>query len=219
MRFVVPAQLGVSKVTIQPEVGLFGDGMSAQPSSVVFTFYQEGKDHDIGTIEIFPYDLSPAVYSYWDWDGNDLDILLEEQPDLIEYADRNRMPQLPIGGVAALFGGAPVYTPFGSGEGLRYITFFAQDWVIFYADMDYTYMYRGISEDRSFFVAAEMLVYLPEDAIPFLISLEEDTYTGYLDLLESNLAAQPTSAFTPDLALLDELMASLRSPIKRRCSS
>ena len=209
IRFVIPAQLGVTKVTIQPEVGLFGDVMSAQPSSALYTFYQEGKDYSSGTIEIFPYDLSPAVYAYWDWDGNDLDMLLDERPDLLEYADRNRMPQLPIGGVAALFGGAPAYAPFGSGDGLRYITYFAQTSVLFNADMGYTYMYRGISEDRGFLVAGRMPVHIPAEAIPRGGSRADDAYPGYIDQLEANLAAQPTSAFTPDLAVLDSLMASL----------
>jgi len=209
VRFIVPAQLGVEKIMVQPEVGLFGDVMSAQPSSVLYTFYREGKDYSSGTIEIFPYDLSPAVYAYWDWDGNDLDMLLEERPDLLEYADRNRMPQLPIGGVAALFGGAPVYTPFGSGSGLRYLTYFAQDWVIFDADMGYTYMYRGISEDRSFLVAGRMPVHVPAEAIPRGGSRAENAYPGYINQFEANLAAQPTGAFTPDLAILDGVMASL----------
>jgi hypothetical protein len=209
VRFIIPAQLGIAKVTLQPEVGLFGDVMSAQPSSVIFNFYREDRDHEMGTIELFPYDLSPAVYDYWDWDGNDLDMLIEERPDLLTYADRNRMPQLPIGGVAALFGGAPAYTPFGSGNGLRYITYFAQTSVLFNADMGYAYMYRGISEDRSFFVAGRMLVYIPAEAIPRGGSRDDNGYTRYIDQLEANLAAQPTSAFTPDLAVLDGIMASL----------
>ena len=209
VRFLVPSQLGVTKVTLQPEVGLFGDVMSAQPSSVVFSFFNTEQEHEIGTIEILPYDLSPAVYDYWDWDGNDLDMLIEEQPDLLEYASRNRMPQLPIGGVAALFGGAPVYTPFGSGNGLRYITYFAQNWVLFDADMAYAYLYRGISEDRNFLIAGRMLVYVPAEAIPRDGSRDDDAYPRYIDQLEANLAAQPTSAFTPDLAVLDMIFASL----------
>lgn len=205
--FTVPVDLGIEMVTVQPEVGLFGEGMSAQPSSIVFSVYQEDRERAIGRIEIFPYDLSPAVYAYWD--GNDLDMLLEEQPDLLEFADRNRMPQLPIGGTAALFGGAPIYRPFGSGNGLRYITFFAQDSVIFDADMGYTYLYRGISDDRSFFVAGRFLVYMPAEAIPAGGSRADDVYPGYIDQLEANLAAQPTSAYMPDLALLDGVFASV----------
>lgn len=207
IRLVLPQQLNIERATVQPEVGLFGDVMSAQPSSVIFTFYQEKKEHPIGTIEIFPYDLSPAVYNYWD--GSELDMLLAERPDLLEYADRNRLPQLPIAGVAALFGGAPIYTPFGSGDGLRYITYFAQTSVLFKADMGYTYMYRGISGDRAFLVTGEMWVHIPAEAIPRGGSRADDAYPGYIDQLEANLAAQPTSAFTPDLTLIDGVFASL----------
>jgi hypothetical protein len=207
IRLVLPQQLNIESATVQPDVGLFGDVMSAQPSSVIFTFYQEGREHAIGTIEIFPYDLSPAVYDYWE--GSDLELLLEERPDLIEYADRNRMPQFPIAGVAALFGGAPIYAPFGSGDGLRYITYFAQDWVLFDADMGYAYIYRGISEDRDFLVAGRMLIYIPAEAIPRGGSRADDAYPGYIDQLEANLAALPTDAFTPDIDLLDLTMSWL----------
>jgi hypothetical protein len=213
VRLIIPAPLAVTKATVQPQVGLFGDVMSAQPSSVVFNFYREGREHAMGTISIFPYDLSPAVYDYWDWDGNDLDMLLEERPDLLEYADRNRMPQLPIGGVAALFGGAPAYIPFGSGSGLRYITYFAQTAVLFNADMSYTYMYRGLTEDRALLVTGETGVDIPAEAIPRSCSFgdcrADNAYPGYIGQLEANLAALPTSAFTPDLALLDGIFASL----------
>lgn len=204
--FTIPAELGITRVTVTPEVGLFGDVMSAQPSSVRFEFWDDS-DNRRGKIEIFPYAVYDASYEYLSY--SDLETLLAEQPDLLEYAARNRMPQLPIGGVAALFGGAGAYTPFASGSGLRFITYFAQDWIVFSPDMGFSYLFRGISADQDFFIAGQFPVQTPPDAVPPRISLSDETYAPYLRRFEANLAAQPTSAFTPDLALYDALFNSL----------
>lgn len=204
IRFSVPAGLNIVRVVTQPEVGLFGEVMSAQPNSAFFYFYIE-EETLIGAIEIFPFAITEEAFTYWD--RSTFPDLLEEQPPLVEYAQDNRMPQMPIAGVAALFGGAPIYLPFASGEGLRYITYFAQDSVAFDAKTVFTYLYRGLAEDRSYLIAAEFAVLIPEEAIPAL--LDWDEYAAYLDEFEARLAALPTDAFSPDLSLIDALIGSL----------
>ena len=207
VKFTVPAGLNIAQVTVIPEVGLFGDGMSAQPSSVVFTLLNEDAETG-GEIEVFPYAISDATYEYLNY--SDLETLLSDQPSLLEYAAQNRMPQVPISGTAAVFGGAGAYVPFGSGEGLRYITYFAQASVLFAPETVFEYLYRGITADRAFLVAAqEFPITVPAAAIPPSNDLDEDAYFAYLRQFEANLAEQPTNAFAPDLALLDELFASL----------
>lgn len=209
IRFNIPAGLKVAKVTLTPEVGIFSlDRMSAQPSSVVFTLLNEQEDV-LGEIEIFPYHVSDLSYEYL---GNSrLETLLSEQPSLLEYAASERMPQSPISGTAAVFGGAGAYVPLGSGNGLRYITYFAQNSVIFTADMVFEYLYRGITTDQAFLVTAQDFpVHLPLAAIPAEVDPYSDgVYVRYLRELEANLSTQPTSAFTPDLALLDAIFTSL----------
>jgi hypothetical protein len=206
--FTVPAGLNIARVTTIPEVGIFGlDGMSAQPSSVVFSFY-DADDNPRGEIEIFPYAISEITYEYLG--SPKLETLLQEQPSLLEYAASNRMPQLPISGTAALFGGAGAYVPFSSGIGLRYLTVFAQDSVLFRSDMPLEYIYRGITTDRAFLVTAQKLeVYAPAASIPEDVNPTSDAYVGYLHQFEANLTAQPSSAFSPDLALIDALFASI----------
>ena len=205
--FTVPAALGYSAVTALPEVGLFGDVMSAQPSSIVFSFLNENGDAR-GEIEIYPYAISRAAYEYSQYP--ELETLLAEQPSLLEYSARNRMPQLPISGVAALFGGAGAYVPFGSGSGLRFITYFAQMGVLFRPDTTFEYLYRGITSDQAFFVTAQNFgVKIPAGTIPANGNLADELYARYLRQFEANLAAQPTNAFTPDLALLDAIFTSL----------
>jgi len=52
---------------------------------------------------------------------------------------------------------------------------------------------------------------IPPDTVVFTDDIEDtdQTYRTYLRAFESNLAALPTSAFTPNLALFDALFASL----------
>lgn len=208
VRFVVPATLEIAEVWMEVEIGLFGDVMSAQPSSLAFTFLN-AEERMRGAIEIYPFAVSDATYAYWEW-ATDFQMLLDEQPPLLEFAARNRMPQLPIAGVAALFGGAPIYAPLADGPGLRYITFFAQDYVIFTAEQSYTYLYRGLTADRDFLIAGGFAVRVPAAAVPEGDYRGDDSaYSAYLRRFEADLAAQPTSAFTPDLALYDAIFASL----------
>jgi hypothetical protein len=144
--FVVPAALNVARVMVEPEVGFFGEVMSAQPNSVVFSFVY-ADERVRRWLEIYPYAVSDVTAAYWE--DNPLNALLDEQPDLTDPAIRRTLPQTPIGGVPALFRGAPQYLPFASGNGLRYLTYFAQTSVIFDSDDSFIYLYRGISTDSN----------------------------------------------------------------------
>ena len=61
--FTVPAGLGITQVTVVPEVGFFGEVMSAQPSSVVFAFLDEAGD-ERGNIEVFRYAVGSDTYEF-----------------------------------------------------------------------------------------------------------------------------------------------------------
>ncbi len=205
----IPASLDVEQVWLAERIGFFGNTMSAQPSSVTLSFINSDEE-SLADIQILPYAISETVRELY-WDYLPLETLLTEQPDLAEYASRNQMPQAPIGGVAALFGGATIYLPFNEGMGLRYLTFFAQDWVLFEPDYSLTYLYRGLTNDLAFFIAGEQRgVSIPEGTIPDPVNRGDDAlYGAYTDEFSANLNALPTSAFTPDLALIDTLMSSL----------
>jgi hypothetical protein len=206
--FTVPAAFGAASVTVQPEVGLFGDGMSAQPSSIVFTLLNEDEEA-LGEIEIFPHAIDKAVYDFY-WKGNVLETIVGERPSLTEFAAERTMPYFPYGGAVALFDGVPMYVESDGAVGVRYVTMFAQDDVIFTADSPFfVYEYRGLSAESSFFIASSISVRVPAAAIPAPVTRASDAYRQYIQRFETNLAAQPTSAFTPDLALLDTIFASL----------
>jgi len=207
--FTVPTGLNIAEVTVVREVGLFGDVMGAQPNSLVFTLL-DAAGEERGAIQIFRYATASGDFELPQDD--ELEMLLDEQPSLLSYAAENRMPQLPLSGAAAIFGGAGEYVDFGSGDGLRYVTLFAQDSVMFSAETQFELLYRGISSDQAFLIAAQDFpVQVPADAIPPDTGdiIYTDMYVPYLRAFEANLAALPTSAFTPDLALFDALFASL----------
>lgn len=209
--FTVPAGLGIETVTVRPDLGFFGESMSSQPSSVVFELWPEDLDDDEfpGRIEIFPHDALPDVYDYY-WKDNVLAVLLDGHPDFAAYlTERGTMPIFPYGGAAALFNGVPAYLQLANGEGVRYVTLFAQDAVLFEDWMPYQYEFRGLSTDRDFLIAGRFPVNIPAAAIPAPVDRYGDQYVGYLHALEANLADQPTNAFTPDLTVWDSLLASL----------
>jgi hypothetical protein len=207
LHLVVPAEFGIKSATVSLDPGLYGDGMSSQPDSVEVKL-RDG-DGDTGmSFEIFPYLVDSEIFELY-WGYLELDALLDERPPLLEYAAENRMPQAPIGGVAATFGGAPHYLDGEGSEGLRYLTYFAQDSVIFDVEMVYTYMYRGFTANRAYFVTADFGVVVPGSTIPAPVDRYSEGYRRYLREFEANLAAQPTSAFRPDLSHYDRLMASV----------
>lgn len=206
--FTVPAGLGVTSVIREPMMGW--RGMGERPNALTFTFEYEEEDRFPVTLEIFRYLLPDGSYEFPQ--SEELEMLLTDQPPLLEYAADERMPQAPLAGAAALIGGAGTYLPFGSGEGLRYITVFAQDSVLFDPEMTFRYVYRGISDDGGFLITAQYFpVHVPANAIPDASDaiLYTDDYVPYLREFEANLASQPTDAFTPELALLDAIFTSL----------
>lgn len=206
--FTVPADLGITMVTAQPEVGLFGEGMSAQPSSVVFKLLNADNE-PLGRIEIFPHAIDAAIYKFY-WKDNVLETIVAEQPTLTEFAATRSMPYLPYGGAVPLFDGVPAYIESSGATGFRFVTMFAQDDVIFTADSPYfVYEYRGLSTEGDFLITSSISVSVPEDAVPAPVTKEPTVYQQYIQNFEENLAAQPTSAFAPDLALLDAIFASL----------
>lgn len=203
--FTIPAALAVERVTLTPEIGLFGDVMGARPSFIQFDLWRD-QETPFAEITIYPYALSATTY---DLMGNEtLESLLDESVVLADFV--GYPPQTPISGVAALFFGAPQYLAFGSGAGLRYLTYFAQDSVLFSDTTVFSYLYRGISADENFFIAARgFAVHLPSGTLPSGGGRDDSAYSIYLRALKENLAVLPNNAYIPDLTQVDTIFASL----------
>jgi hypothetical protein len=210
LRMEIPPALNAGSTTLETQVGFFSPSMSVQPSSIILHFTSRD-DRDLGKLQIFPYAiLGDLQADYWFYD---FDPLLTMRSDLLEYAADNRMPQDPIGGSRAIIGGAAAYLDFASISGVRYVTYFAQGFVVFDTEDDFTYLFRGLTSDRAFLIAGEVTpVRIPAEVFAQLdsdISFELDEYSAYIRQLERVLAQIPTDTFSPDLALLDMLVTSL----------
>jgi hypothetical protein len=208
LSMTLPAEWNIESVLMVPVIGFFGDVMSARPSAISLTFVTAGGELVPAELQIFPYELLGDVFDlYW---SDNLDVLLTERPDLLGYAASNRIPQSPIGGTAALFGGAGAYLAFGGGTAVRFLTYFAQTSVLFTAEDRLDYLYRGLTDDRAFLIVGSYRgVAFPADSIPGNGSLNDDAYSVYLRQFEANLSALPQDAFTPHLGLIDSLFTTL----------
>ena len=211
--FTVPAALGITAVMQEEQVGIFDlDMMGGMPSSVRYTLVS-GVDAALnGTIDLYHYHDSEAAYAFFDYDAADLEALLDNKVDLLQAAQSpGGLTNMPVRAAGAIFYGLPQYQPFGNGNGLRYLTVFAQNFVVFSADTPYEYFYRGLSSDDQFLVAAHFPVQVPATILPPEIDpfANEVDYTAYLAQFTQVVDAQAASAFTPNLGWYDALLASL----------
>ncbi len=202
--FTIPAALPFAQVSsdITP-FSLFT--MYAGPSSLNFDFGQQLTDGWAWPVDIAIYDYAsdPEMLSTDGW----LQTLVTEQPSLAAaFRDQHRPPQSPMLGLSNL-AAVPTYLPFGSGGGLRYITTVSGEVVILNLDQSIV-VYRGLSADGAYLISMNMPVQLPASVIT-PDSPRHGADVAYLNALEDTLAALPTSAFTPDLALYDALFSSI----------
>ncbi len=147
-------------------------------------------------------------------------------PDVIPQAAEaleswiSNCPDMPDGTLPHL---APVNAPqifaanllcldFESGQGLRYLTVFRQD-VSPITQQDLLYVYQGISDDRQYYISA--LIPVLNSDLPETIDAEDindafvENYTTYLNQAAESLTVLDSSAFSPDLSLLDAMIASI----------
>ncbi|MBN8638355.1 MAG: hypothetical protein J0M07_23790, partial [Anaerolineae bacterium] len=211
--FTVPAALGITAVMQEELVGIFDlDMMGGMPSSVRYTLVSGADPALNGTLDIYHYHDSEAAYAFFDYDAADLEALLHNKVDLLLVAQTpGGLTNMPVRAAGAIFYGLPQYQPFGNGNGLRYLTVFAQNFVVFSADTPYEYFYRGLSSADQFLIAAHFPVQVPSAIIPPEIDPfgNEGAYTDYLAQFTQMVDAQPASAFTPNLGWYDALLASL----------
>jgi hypothetical protein len=125
------------------------------------------------------------------------------------------LPVLPIFNAAQVFHAQYQVFPFGNGAGFRFITLYAQ----YYAPInnhDLFYTYQGLTTDGLYWVSAILPInnpILPDngDNPPGGMSQEQFSanYGTYLTDLTSQLNSQASESFTPTLAALDALVASI----------
>jgi hypothetical protein len=123
------------------------------------------------------------------------------------------MPFLPLFNAAQVMHAHVQYLDFKNGQGLRYLTEFAQG-IVPINNYELIYTYQGLTSDGQYYVAAVLPVghpSLPADANVTGNEPPEFTsdFPAYLANVVSTLNPQAANTFTPDLTQLDAMMSSL----------
>lgn len=125
------------------------------------------------------------------------------------------LPFLPMFPAAQLMQSNIAYLNFANGQGVRYLTEFAQ----YFAPInnhDLIYTFQGLTSDGAYYVAVILPIShpsLPPDADTAMVGQDfntfADNYPTYIANLEANLSALEGVSFAPGLPTLDALVQSL----------
>lgn len=189
-----------------------GDAEEAYPGSVYpeftrFTFqgYILRNTTQTPSLSVYPLPEYRSMDRLVDEVADSLLRLLQARP--LKAED---LPYLPPPPAAQLIQSNLRYVEFKNGDGLRYLTQFAQGfWPINNQDLFYTY--QGVTRDQNWYVVAILPVAHP--SLPPNVGSEELNLAdpaGYYAEIEAQLSALPDDSFVPSLDLLDSLIASLR---------
>jgi hypothetical protein len=135
--------------------------------------------------------------------------LLEERPVSID----GEMPLLPLNNLNQVLHARVHYLDFATGSGVGYLTQLAMGPSPI-NNQELFYTIQALTSDRAYYVAAFFPVTLP--GLPPTAQLSDEefvnlmtNYQAYLADTITLLEAQPSGAFTPDLAQIDRLIESL----------
>lgn len=143
---------------------------------------------------------------------NDLEMLLIDQPPNPET-----IPFLPIYNAAQMMQAYVGYLDFRNGSGVRFITQYGQAAAPISNDSA-IYSFMGLTNDGQYFLSATFPInhelFYPDGLTEPAEGWEtfSENFMGYITNMESELAAQPPESFTPDIRLLDEMLASIFIP-------
>jgi hypothetical protein len=143
-------------------------------------------------------------------------IIAEQRRFLVDRpATPESIPFLPLFNAAQLMRTQVEYIDFQSGSGVRFLTEYAQ----YFAPINNTdlfYTFQGLTDDGAYYVAAILPVsnsILPADASAIPGGDPDafaNNYDSYVTDIQQQLDEQSPSDFTPDLALLDAMIQSLK---------
>lgn len=121
------------------------------------------------------------------------------------------MPYLPLVNAAQVFHSQIAYLPFANGAGVRYVTAFSQDSSPV-TNQHLIYTFQGLTDDGEYYVAAFFPV--KTAVLPDAVMVEDweafnVNYATYVAETKAALNGLTSLDFTPDLTLLDAVVASL----------
>lgn len=125
------------------------------------------------------------------------------------------LPFLPTFGAAEAFYAQAQVLPFVSGNGIRYLTEFAQ-YTVPVNNTDLFYTYQGLTSDGQYWISAILpinLAMLPAsaDPLPGGVSFEDfaNNYDVYILGMVNQLNSQSPDSYTPTITALDVLVSSI----------
>jgi hypothetical protein len=165
--------------------------LATMPQIVVYPAAAYSAMHDLARVQI-----------------EQLQALLEARPSI----PGGSLPYLPLNNAAQVFHSQMAYLAFTNGDGVRYLTAFSQD-ASPVTNRHPIYTFQGLTEDGQYYVAAFFPV--TAAALPDTVDVDDWeafnlNYRTYVAETKAALDDLRPSDFTPDFALLDGVVASLR---------
>jgi hypothetical protein len=123
------------------------------------------------------------------------------------------MPFLPLFNAAQVMHTHLQYLDFKSGQGLRYLTEFAQG-IVPINNHELLYTYQGLTADGQYYIAAVLPVHHPSLPLDENVTGNEPPeftgdFTTYVANVARTLNTEAANTFSPDLTELDAMISSL----------
>jgi hypothetical protein len=165
-------------------------------------------------ITIYPAAEYAAMSEYAAEQIDAMKTLLANQPETQVDPD---VPLIPIFNAGRVFQAQTQYVKFQNGAGFRFVTHYAQAIDVF-TNKNVFFTYQGLTNDGMYWVSIFMPIsapVLPDDFdweanSDFDWEAFSNQFMDYVAETTSNLNALPADQFTPDLTLLDSMIASLQ---------
>ena len=203
---------------IPPFVDENHDSMfGSQPAYTVFSLF----DFPVLTpntramLRVFPVDTFPGADMVSDQQLAALRAFMAERPELVAQTSASGaqpLPILPPINAAQLIAAKPVYLDFQNGFGVRFISAYSQ--AIEPITNAVFYQFMGMTNDGSHVISVMFPVNAPILPEVDYTTLDYDAFAAgfpqYVEDTLSDLDNLDAGAYVPDLALLDDLVGSIR---------
>jgi hypothetical protein len=181
------------------------------PTHYEFTFdtYAVGERFHTPKVIVYPVDDFIAISPYAADEINGLKNALGTHPT---GGLHQALPFLPLWNAAQIFNASVEYFDFQNGSGLRYLTMYGQ--ALYPVDnQNLFYTYQGMTYDNQYYISAVMPVIhlgLPDDGYSEIDDWEEfsNNFDSYITETVVWLESQEPNTFSPNLIMLDEMIAS-----------
>jgi hypothetical protein len=198
------------------EVPAVNEGQGApweiQPATITFNFdgYPVTDSQQTPQILVFPVTDFEKMSESAATEIAHLRVAIADHPQT--FPDQG-LPFLPTWNAAQVFHSKVSYFSFSSGQGVRYLTMYAQNFATINNKVLF-YTYQGLTSDGKYYVSAIFpvtnAILPPDESIPGgdFDKFSQNIKT-YLAAMQDKLDAQPDEAFVPSLTVLDDMIKSI----------